>query len=90
MARAMRPRDSVFYRRRPRYLPRRPRRARAVAMRPGRPGYARRRGAGWIPAVIIILLLVGIGLLAWMLLSGNDDGASVSPTPVSTVVALAT
>ena len=88
MARVMRPRDSVLYRRRPRYLAPRPRRA--VAVRPGRPGYGRRRGASWIPAVIIILLLVGVGVLAWMLLSNDDDGASVSPSPVSSVVALAT
>jgi flagellar basal body-associated protein FliL len=52
-------------------------------MRPGRRGYAPgRRGAGWIPALIIILLVVGAGVLAWMFLSNNNDGSTeFSPAP---------
>ena len=86
---AARRRESVLYRRRPRYLAARPRRA--VVRRPGGRGYApRRRGASWIPALLIILLLVGAGVLAWMFLSDNDDGSTGDFSPVPSVVSQVT
>jgi len=54
-------------------------------VRQGGRGYARRRGASWIPALIIILLLVGAGVLAWMFLSNNDDNSSGDFSPVPSV-----
>jgi flagellar basal body-associated protein FliL len=59
-------------------------------VRPGGRAYAaRRRGASWIPALIIILLLVGAGVLAWMFLTNNEDG-STEFSPVPSVVSLVT
>ena len=84
MSRTMRPRQRV--RRRPRYLaprPRRPMRQRPVAAR----GYPRRRGAGWIPGLLVILLLVGLAVLAWMFFSNNDGSTPAeSPSAVSSAV----